>query len=68
VPREAVVERGQLQGVYVVGQDEIARFRLIRTGSVQRGTTEILSGVTSGERIVTSGVERVSDGAKIQAQ
>jgi multidrug efflux pump subunit AcrA (membrane-fusion protein) len=66
VAREAVVERGQLQGVYVVGQDEIARFRLIRTGSVQLGATEVLSGLTSGERIVTAGVERVSDGVKIQ--
>ncbi|RPJ73163.1 MAG: HlyD family efflux transporter periplasmic adaptor subunit, partial [Acidobacteria bacterium] len=33
VAREAVVERGQLQGVYVVGQDDVARFRLIRTGA-----------------------------------
>jgi len=66
VAREAVVERGQLQGVYVVGQDDIARFRLIRTGATRQGSVEIVSGLTSGEQIVLQGVERVSDGARIQ--
>ena len=66
VAREAVVERGQLQGVYVVGQDDIARFRLIRTGATRQGGVEVLSGLTSGEQIVLRGVERVTDGARIQ--
>jgi len=66
VPREAIVERGQIQGVYVVGQDDIARFRLIRTGAVRRGAAEVLSGLTTGERVVLAGVERVSDGVKVQ--
>lgn len=68
IARKAIVERGQLQGVYVVGQDNIARFRLIRTGAMRQDTVEILSGLTSGERIVLSGTERVSDGAKIEAR
>src|SRR5512136_720666 len=66
VARQAVVERGQLQGVYVVGQDNIARFRLIRTGATRRDAVEVLSGLTSGEQIVLAGVERVSDGVRIQ--
>jgi multidrug efflux pump subunit AcrA (membrane-fusion protein) len=66
VARQAIVERGQLQGVYVVGQDNIARFRLIRTGAMRRDAVEVLSGLTSGEQIVLAGVERVSDGARIQ--
>jgi RND family efflux transporter MFP subunit len=66
VAREAVVERGQLQGVYVVGQDDIARFRLIRTGATHQGSVEVVSGLTGGEQVVTSGVDRVSDGARIQ--
>jgi len=66
VARQAVVERGQLQGVYVVGQDDIARFRLIRTGAMHSGGIEVLSGLTSGEQVITSGVERVTDGARIQ--
>jgi len=66
IAREAVVERGQLQGVYVVGQDDVARFRLIRTGATHQGAVEVLSGLTSGEQIVLRGIERVSDGARIQ--
>ncbi len=67
VPRTAVVERGQLQGVYVVSQDRIARFRLIRTGGAQSGGVEVLSGLSSGEQVVIRGTERVSDGARIEA-
>ncbi len=66
VTRQAVVERGQLQGVYVVGQDGIARFRLIRTGATRKDGVEVLSGLASGEQIVLAGVERVSDGVRIQ--
>jgi membrane fusion protein, multidrug efflux system len=66
VAREAVVERGQLQGVYVVGQDGIARFRLIRTGTQRQGGVEVLSGLSSGEQVVLKGAERVTDGARIQ--
>ena len=66
VARQAIVERGQLQGVYVVGQDNIARFRLIRTGATRQDAVEVLSGLASGEQIVLAGVERVSDGVRIQ--
>ncbi len=66
VAREAILERGQLQGVYVVGQDNIARFRLVRTGPASHGAVEILSGLTGGELVVVAGTERVSDGARIE--
>ncbi|HWT77756.1 MAG TPA: efflux RND transporter periplasmic adaptor subunit, partial [Candidatus Methylomirabilis sp.] len=66
VAREAIVERGQLQGVYVVGQDNIVRFRLIRTGAASQGGVEVLSGLTNGEVVVAKGTERISDGARIE--
>jgi RND family efflux transporter MFP subunit len=66
VTRQAVIERGQLQGVYVVGQDDIARFRLVRTGQARRDRVEILSGLTGGEKVVLAGVEKVTDGARIE--
>ncbi len=66
VARQAVVERGQLQGVYVVGQDNIARFRLVRTGQTRQDETEILSGLTGGETVILLGTERVTDGARIE--
>jgi multidrug efflux system membrane fusion protein len=66
VAREAIIERGQLQGVYVVGQDSVARFRLVRTGEARQGAIEILSGLTGGEQVVLAGAERVTDGARIE--
>ena len=66
VATKAILERGQLQGVYVVGQDNIARFRLVRTGATGQGAVEILSGLTGGELVVVAGAERVSDGARIE--
>jgi multidrug efflux system membrane fusion protein len=66
VPPEAVVERGQLQGVYTVDPNDIARFRLIRTGPMHPGGVEVLSGLVGGEQVVLSGAERVTDGARIE--
>ena len=66
VAREAIIERGQLQGVYVIGQDNIARFRLVRTGETRQNVTEILSGLTPGEHVVLTDTERVTEGARIE--
>ncbi len=66
VAHEAILERGQLQGVYVIGQDNIARFRLVRIGAASQGAVEILSGLTGGELVVVAGTERVSDGVHIE--
>ncbi len=66
VPRQAVVERGQLEGVYAVGPGGIARFRLVRSGAEHDGQVEILSGLTAGEQIVVGGVEQVVDGARLE--
>jgi len=66
VPQAAIIERGQLQGVYVVGPDGIARFRLIRTGAALQGAIEVLSGLTPGEQVIVAGLEQVKDGARIE--
>ena len=68
VAAAAVVRRGQLTGVYVVGPDRTARFRLVTTGEVRDRSVEILSGLGSGERVVVAGVERVTDGAMVEAE
>lgn len=60
VPPSAVVQRGALTSVFVVGTDGVARMRLITLGR----DFEVLSGLEAGERIVTEPV-RVRDGARI---
>ncbi len=65
VPSQAVVEKGQLVGVYVADDSGLARLRLVTTGKSYGDKIEILSGLTAGERIVIRGKERVSDGSRI---
>ncbi len=66
VPSSAIVQRGQLTGVYVVDDQHLTAFRLIRTGKVFDRGVEVLSGLKPGERIVTAEVSRVTDGARIK--
>ncbi len=66
VPQTATIKRGQLIGVYVVGQDGITQFRIVTTGQISEGMVEILSGLSEGDEIATSDVERLSDGIKVR--
>lgn len=54
VPRTAVVQRGQLQGVYVVGTNRIADLRYVTLGKVLDQQVEVLSGLENGETLVLS--------------
>lgn len=66
VPLTSVIHQGQLTGVYVVGDDQIARLRLITTGKRYGEAVEALSGLNSGERIVTTHADQVTDGCVVQ--
>jgi multidrug efflux pump subunit AcrA (membrane-fusion protein) len=66
VPHQAIVERGQLTGVFVVDENGIARLRLIKTGKTFGERVEVLAGLSEGERIVTTRVGDVSDGSRIE--
>ena len=65
VPRAAVVERGELEGVYVVDARGIAGYRLVKTGKTSGDRIEILSGVSDGEQVATSLLNRLSDGVRV---
>jgi multidrug efflux pump subunit AcrA (membrane-fusion protein) len=66
VPATAVVQQGQLTGVYVVGDDQIARLRLVTTGKRYGDVVEALSGLSVGERVVTNHTEQITDGCMVQ--
>jgi RND family efflux transporter MFP subunit len=67
VPQEAVVERGQLQGVYVVDAEQIAGMRYITLGRTSGQQVEVLSGLESGERIIAAPGKREFGGKRISA-
>jgi len=65
-PAAAVIDRGQLTGVFVVGADGAARWRLIRTGRRCPQCVEVLSGLDAGETVVAGGLEKVADGTLVK--
>jgi RND family efflux transporter MFP subunit len=66
VPKTAVMERGQLTFVWVVDDGNIARMRLVKSGTALADRIEILTGLSAGERIVVGGTEKVTDGAQVK--
>ncbi|UCF36017.1 MAG: efflux RND transporter periplasmic adaptor subunit [Acidobacteriota bacterium] len=52
IPESSIFSRGQLLGVFVLDSENIAQFRLVKTGREQDVQVEILSGVQVGDLIV----------------
>jgi RND family efflux transporter MFP subunit len=65
VPENAIVQKGQLTGVYVVDDRGVVTYRLIRTGAAYASGTEIISGLALRDRVITKGIERAKDGGII---
>lgn len=65
VPAAAIVQRGQLSGLYVV-EDGILHFRLVRAGRSLDDQIEILAGLAEGTTIVASGTEKARHGAQVE--
>ena len=63
VPAGAVVERGQLQAVFVV-EEGAAHTRLVTLGA--KG--EVLSGLAAGEKVVVPVPASLNDGAKVEVR
>ena len=68
VPQTALLHRGQLDAVYVVGKDEIASLRYVTLGKPSANDVEVLSGLENGERIVAQPGERELGGKQIGAK
>ncbi len=62
----AIVKRGELKAVYTVNSEEVVLLRLIKTGKIMNGMTEVLSGLSEGDRIITDGVEKAIDGGVLK--
>jgi membrane fusion protein (multidrug efflux system) len=65
VPREAIVQQGAQQVVFVNDNGKASQ-RTIQTGMSDNTSIEILSGVTPGEQVVVVGQNGLRDGAPIQ--
>jgi RND family efflux transporter MFP subunit len=68
IPRSAVVERGQLQGIYVLDQNKVASLRYITLGKPSGAEVEVLAGLQNGERLVAKPGAVDLNGKRIEVQ
>ena len=68
IPRSAVVERGQLQGVFVLDQNRVASLRYVTLGKFSGSEIEVLSGLQSGEWFVANPGERDLNSKRIEGE
>jgi RND family efflux transporter MFP subunit len=66
IPLTAVIHSGQLSGIYVVDNAQVAKFRLIRTGRVFGKSIEVLSGLREGDRYVVDPPLNLTNGMKVE--
>jgi multidrug efflux pump subunit AcrA (membrane-fusion protein) len=64
VPAAAVVQRGQMEIVFVV-TNQRAHLHLVKTGRQINNETEILSGLDAGDSVVVDGAPQLVDGQPV---
>jgi membrane fusion protein (multidrug efflux system) len=67
VPVDAVVTFAGVTKVFVA-ENNVARSRNVQTGRIRDGVQEITEGLKPGETVISSGQNRLSDGAPIRVQ
>ncbi len=65
IPPVARVERGGLQGVFVLDDDHRIRFRWLRIGRAWKDRLEVLAGLQGGETIVAAEEKRLREGDRV---
>jgi RND family efflux transporter MFP subunit len=68
IPHSAVVERGQLQGIYVLDQNKVASLRYITLGKPYGAEVEVLAGLENNERLVAKPGAVDLNGKRIEVQ
>ena len=67
VPASAVVQRGQMELVFVVSEGK-AQLRIVKTGKRIGDEVELVSGVEAGEKIVIENASGLVDGQPLQVR
>ena len=61
VPAAAIIYEGDMARVWVLGDNGLARARVVKVGETTGATTRILSGLKSGEQVITAGALFVNE-------
>ena len=68
IPTSAIIERGELRGVYAVSQSNTALLRWLRLGKQFGDQTEVLSGLSADDKFVLSSESKIVNGSKLNVQ
>lgn len=68
IPTKALVHRGQLKGVYTLGEDQVALLRWLRLGRIHGEEVEVLTGLAQGEQYIVNAQGKLHNGAKVIIQ
>jgi multidrug efflux system membrane fusion protein len=68
VPNAAIQRNGSTTFVYLVKPDHTVTVRDIKIGTANADETEITSGISNGDVLVTQGVDKLQEGSPVQAQ
>ncbi|MBI4456438.1 MAG: efflux RND transporter periplasmic adaptor subunit [Acidobacteria bacterium] len=66
IPRSALLTRGSEKGVYLLSERMAAVFQPIQTGQIQGDFVEVLSGLETNTRIITTGAQNVNEGDQVR--
>lgn len=66
VPLSALVQQGELEGLFVVDAQGAVQYRLVKSGKSLGERVEILSGLSEGDRVATSRIGQLRDGARVE--
>jgi hypothetical protein len=67
IPRQALVQRGGIPGVFVLSPAGEARFRMVRAGEARGAQVKILSGLHGSETLVLGDLAEVHDGSPVNS-
>ncbi len=65
VEKDALIQRGQLTGIYTVSEQNTALLRWIRTGKDFGDRIEVVSGLQPGEEYIISNLTQLRDGLPV---
>ena len=68
VPVEAVLTRGAAKSVFVLGPDNVVHARTVSVGESTDTSAQILTGLTAGDTVVTTGASALSDGQRVRTK
>jgi multidrug efflux system membrane fusion protein len=66
VPSQAVQDGPEGYEIYVVGLDDTVHRKLVQVATIQDGIAAVTDGLSPGERVVTGGQFRLTDGARVK--